>query len=99
MFCLVQGPRSKSLEDMNANIEKNQLWLRQTRRKAFYAAVASDHFREGAEKLLQVSMGSLYKTFFYEMKNKLTNLKKSIQLMCNLQVSTDIFKYCKNMFY
>lgn len=66
MFCPVQGSRTKALEEMNGNMEKNQLWLRKTRRKAFYTGVACDNFREGAEKLLQVSTVSLYKTFFYE---------------------------------
>ncbi|XP_049457361.1 solute carrier family 12 member 1 [Epinephelus fuscoguttatus] len=49
------GPRSEALEEMNAGMEKNQLWLRKTKRKAFYAAVACDSFREGAESLLQAS--------------------------------------------
>ncbi|XP_037343067.2 solute carrier family 12 member 1 isoform X2 [Pungitius pungitius] len=50
-----EGPRSETLEEMNANMEKNQLWLRKTQRKAFYAAVACNCFREGAESLLQAS--------------------------------------------
>lgn len=100
MFCPVQGPRSKALEEVNANMEKNQLWLRKTSRKAFYAAVACDNFREGAEKLLQVSTVSLYETFYFmKMNNKPTNLEKSIKLMCNRQVSIDIFKCCRNRFY
>lgn len=49
------GPRSEALEDLNCNMEKNQLWLRKTKRKAFYTAVASDNFREGAASLLQAS--------------------------------------------
>lgn len=35
-------------------MEKNQLWLRKSKRKAFYAAVACDEFRDGTESLLQV---------------------------------------------
>ncbi|KAM8893684.1 solute carrier family 12 member 1 isoform 2-T2 [Spinachia spinachia] len=50
-----EGPRSETLEEMNAGMEKNQLWLRKTERKAFYAAVACNSFREGAESLLQAS--------------------------------------------
>ncbi|XP_075933843.1 solute carrier family 12 member 1 isoform X1 [Anarhichas minor] len=49
------GPRSEILEEMNAGMEKNQLWLRKTKRKAFYAAVACERFREGTESLLQAS--------------------------------------------
>ncbi|XP_029312620.1 solute carrier family 12 member 1 isoform X2 [Cottoperca gobio] len=49
------GPRSEALEEMNAGMEKNQLWLRKTKRKAFYSAVACDSFRQGTESLLQAS--------------------------------------------
>uniref|UniRef100_A0A3B4UUE6 Solute carrier family 12 member 1 n=1 Tax=Seriola dumerili TaxID=41447 RepID=A0A3B4UUE6_SERDU len=49
------GPRSEALQDMNAGMEKNQQWLKKTKRKAFYAAVACDEFREGTESLLQAS--------------------------------------------
>ncbi|XP_070785986.1 solute carrier family 12 member 1 isoform X2 [Enoplosus armatus] len=49
------GPRSEALEEMNAGMEKNQLWLRKIKRKAFYAAVACEDFREGTESLLQAS--------------------------------------------
>uniref|UniRef100_A0A4W6CBN0 Solute carrier family 12 member 1 n=1 Tax=Lates calcarifer TaxID=8187 RepID=A0A4W6CBN0_LATCA len=49
------GPRSEALQEMNAGMEKNQQWLRKTKRKAFYAAVACDSFREGTESLLQAS--------------------------------------------
>ncbi|XP_042262818.1 solute carrier family 12 member 1 [Thunnus maccoyii] len=49
------GPRSEALEEMNSGMEKNQLWLRKTKRKAFYAAVACESFREGTESLLQAS--------------------------------------------
>ncbi|XP_059209145.1 solute carrier family 12 member 1 [Centropristis striata] len=49
------GPRSEALAEMNAGMEKNQLWLRKTKRKAFYAAVACDSFRQGTESLLQAS--------------------------------------------
>uniref|UniRef100_A0A8C3ALX0 Solute carrier family 12 member 1 n=1 Tax=Cyclopterus lumpus TaxID=8103 RepID=A0A8C3ALX0_CYCLU len=52
---VIVGPRSEVLEEMNAGMEKNQLWLRKTKRKAFYAAVACDRFRDGAESLLQAS--------------------------------------------
>ncbi|XP_047437168.1 solute carrier family 12 member 1 [Mugil cephalus] len=49
------GPRSEALEEMNSGMEKNQYWLRKTKRKAFYTAVACDSFREGTESLLQAS--------------------------------------------
>lgn len=47
---------------MNSGMERNQLWLRKTKRKAFYAAVACDEFRQGAESLLQVSVVTIHKT-------------------------------------
>uniref|UniRef100_A0A669DF74 Solute carrier family 12 member 3 n=1 Tax=Oreochromis niloticus TaxID=8128 RepID=A0A669DF74_ORENI len=49
------GPRSETFEEMNNAMEKNQLWLKKKKRKAFYAAVACDNFREGTESLLQAS--------------------------------------------
>ncbi|CAJ1049371.1 solute carrier family 12 member 1 [Xyrichtys novacula] len=49
------GPKAEALNDMNASMEKNQLWLRKTKRKAFYAAVACEEFREGTDSLLQAS--------------------------------------------
>ncbi|XP_056463591.1 solute carrier family 12 member 1 [Gadus chalcogrammus] len=49
------GPRWKVLQEMNAGMEKNQLWLHKNKRKAFYTAVASDDFRQGADALLQSS--------------------------------------------
>nr|BAH20440.1 NaKCl cotransporter NKCC2 [Takifugu obscurus] len=52
---LFVGPRSEALEEINACMEKNQLWLTKTKRKAFYTAVACEDFRAGAESLLQVS--------------------------------------------
>ncbi|XP_028256816.1 solute carrier family 12 member 1 [Parambassis ranga] len=49
------GPRSAALQEMNSGMEKNQMWLRKNNRKAFYAAVACDNFRDGAAALLQAS--------------------------------------------
>ncbi|XP_074522104.1 solute carrier family 12 member 1 isoform X2 [Halichoeres trimaculatus] len=49
------GPRSEALEEMNSGMERNQLWLRKQKRKAFYAAVACEEFREGTNSLLQAS--------------------------------------------
>uniref|UniRef100_A0AAX7UXF4 Solute carrier family 12 member 3 n=1 Tax=Astatotilapia calliptera TaxID=8154 RepID=A0AAX7UXF4_ASTCA len=49
------GPRSETVDEMNNAMEKNQLLLKKKKRKAFYAAVACDNFREGAESLLQAS--------------------------------------------
>lgn len=42
-------------------MEKNQLWLRKTKRKAFYTPVVCKDFRAGAESLLQVSADSIQK--------------------------------------
>lgn len=55
--CLLfsQGPRGEALEEINAASEKNLLWLRKKKRKAFYTAVACENFRAGAESMLQVS--------------------------------------------
>uniref|UniRef100_A0A8C6M8H4 Solute carrier family 12 member 1 n=1 Tax=Nothobranchius furzeri TaxID=105023 RepID=A0A8C6M8H4_NOTFU len=49
------GPRSEIYQEMNAGMEKNQQWLNKTKRKAFYAGVACDNFREGTESLLLAS--------------------------------------------
>uniref|UniRef100_A0A3P9P1S3 Solute carrier family 12 member 1 n=1 Tax=Poecilia reticulata TaxID=8081 RepID=A0A3P9P1S3_POERE len=49
------GPRSEIMPEMNNGMERNQQWLHKNKRKAFYAAVACDNFREGAETLLQAS--------------------------------------------
>uniref|UniRef100_A0AAR2JE63 Solute carrier family 12 member 3 n=1 Tax=Pygocentrus nattereri TaxID=42514 RepID=A0AAR2JE63_PYGNA len=49
------GPRVERQQEMSASMEQNQVWLNQQKRKAFYAAVASESFREGAESLLQAS--------------------------------------------
>ena len=84
----LQGPRSEALEEMNAGMEKNQLWLRKSKRKAFYAAVACDSFREGTESLLQVSVVKRYNAFLQLKRNKPANPEKSTDLMCNLRVLT-----------
>ncbi|XP_038557279.1 solute carrier family 12 member 1 [Micropterus salmoides] len=49
------GPRSEALKEMNNGIEKNQMWLLKAKRKAFYAAVVGENFRDGAKSLLQAS--------------------------------------------
>ncbi|XP_077050762.1 solute carrier family 12 member 1 [Siphateles boraxobius] len=49
------GPRDKSLQDINAVVQQNQLWLQKQKRKAFYTPVASENLRDGAEALLQAS--------------------------------------------
>ncbi|XP_067104584.1 solute carrier family 12 member 1 isoform X1 [Osmerus mordax] len=50
---VLTGPRSDVLLDMNSKMETNQQWLNKKKRKAFYAAVACDTFREGTQILLQ----------------------------------------------
>uniref|UniRef100_A0A674ATV5 Solute carrier family 12 member 3 n=1 Tax=Salmo trutta TaxID=8032 RepID=A0A674ATV5_SALTR len=55
LTCEVFGPRTETLTDVNAGMEKNQMWLNKKKRKAFYAAVACDSFRQGTEILLQAS--------------------------------------------
>ncbi|KAL1007558.1 hypothetical protein UPYG_G00088350 [Umbra pygmaea] len=49
------GSRTKIVRDLNAGMEANQKWLNNHKRKAFYAAVACDNFRQGTESLLQAS--------------------------------------------
>lgn len=56
--------RSEALEEINAVTEKNQLWLRKIKRKAFYTPVACKDFRAGTESLLQVSVDSIQKSKF-----------------------------------
>lgn len=48
------------MTDVNAGMEKNQMWLNKKKRKAFYAAVACDSFRQGTEILLQVHLHIYY---------------------------------------
>ncbi|KAJ8398255.1 hypothetical protein AAFF_G00428250 [Aldrovandia affinis] len=49
------GPRAEILPGMNAGMEEHQAWLNKRKRQAFYAAVASDNFRDGAQSLLQAA--------------------------------------------
>ncbi|XP_036420442.1 solute carrier family 12 member 1 [Colossoma macropomum] len=49
------GPRLERQQEISMCMEQNQVWLNQQKRKAFYAAVASETFREGAASLLQAS--------------------------------------------
>uniref|UniRef100_A0AAQ5XJY9 Solute carrier family 12 member 1 n=1 Tax=Amphiprion ocellaris TaxID=80972 RepID=A0AAQ5XJY9_AMPOC len=55
LTCEVFVVGSTALQDLNAGMERNQMYLRKTKRKAFYAAVACDNFRDGTESLLQAS--------------------------------------------
>lgn len=68
-----QGPRSEAMEEINASMEKNQMWLRKTKRKAFYTAVACEDFRAGAESLLQVSAFVIYKKKSQPKEHNATN--------------------------
>uniref|UniRef100_A0A8C6TC51 Solute carrier family 12 member 1 n=1 Tax=Neogobius melanostomus TaxID=47308 RepID=A0A8C6TC51_9GOBI len=52
-YGLCVGPRAEALEEMNANMEKNQMYLRKAKRKAFYTAVVYEDFRNGTMSLLQ----------------------------------------------
>ena len=65
-----QGPKSDVIQEMSAEMEKNQLWLRKNKRKAFYAGVISENFREGTETLLQVSIGTLYTIYLWQIRIK-----------------------------
>ncbi|NWQ94558.1 S12A1 protein, partial [Burhinus bistriatus] len=49
------GPRKLCVKEMNSGIAKKQAWLTKNKRKAFYAAVAADSFRDGVKSLLQAS--------------------------------------------
>ncbi|NXL81000.1 S12A1 protein, partial [Leptocoma aspasia] len=49
------GPRKLCVKEMNSGMEKKQTWLTKNKRKAFYAAVAADSFRDGVKSLLQAS--------------------------------------------
>lgn len=51
----MQGPRKLCVKEMNSGMAKKQAWLTKNKRKAFYAAVAADSFRDGVRSLLQVS--------------------------------------------
>ncbi|XP_064312442.1 solute carrier family 12 member 1 isoform X2 [Phalacrocorax carbo] len=49
------GPRKLCVKEMNSGMAKKQDWLTKNKRKAFYAAVAADSFRDGVKSLLQAS--------------------------------------------
>ncbi|KAJ6664109.1 hypothetical protein lerEdw1_008324 [Lerista edwardsae] len=49
------GPRKLCVTEMNRGMATKQAWLTKNKRKAFYAAVAADSFREGVKSLLQAS--------------------------------------------
>ncbi|KFU87270.1 Solute carrier family 12 member 1 [Chaetura pelagica] len=49
------GPRKLCVKEMNSGMAKKQAWLTKNKRKAFYAAVAAESFREGVKSLLQAS--------------------------------------------
>lgn len=52
---VTQGPRKLCVREMNSGMTTKQAWLAKNKRKAFYAAVAADSFRDGVRSLLQVS--------------------------------------------
>ncbi|XP_070619408.1 solute carrier family 12 member 1 isoform X2 [Erythrolamprus reginae] len=49
------GPRKLCVTEMNSGMTTKQAWLGKNKRKAFYAAVAADSFRDGVKSLLQAS--------------------------------------------
>ncbi|KAM4678153.1 solute carrier family 12 member 1 isoform 1-T1 [Discoglossus pictus] len=49
------GSRKQTVKEMNNGMLKKQNWLTKNKRKAFYAGVAADNFREGVRSLLQAS--------------------------------------------
>ncbi|XP_063782125.1 solute carrier family 12 member 1 isoform X1 [Pseudophryne corroboree] len=49
------GPRKQAVKEMNSGMSKKQKWLTKNKKKAFYAAVAADSFRDGVRTLLQAS--------------------------------------------
>ncbi|KAL7980057.1 hypothetical protein Chor_001325 [Crotalus horridus] len=49
------GPRKLCVTEMNSGMTTKQAWLVKNKRKAFYAAVAADSFRDGVRSLLQAS--------------------------------------------
>ncbi|KAM6060515.1 solute carrier family 12 member 1 isoform 2-T3 [Theristicus caerulescens] len=49
------GPRKLCVKEMNSGMAKKQDWLTKNKRKAFYAAVAAESFRDGVKSLLQAS--------------------------------------------
>uniref|UniRef100_A0A3B5BKL6 Solute carrier family 12 member 1 n=1 Tax=Stegastes partitus TaxID=144197 RepID=A0A3B5BKL6_9TELE len=53
--CIVISLSTNAKLEMNAGMERNQLYLRKANRKAFYAAVTCNNFREGTDSLLQAS--------------------------------------------
>ncbi|XP_047678075.1 solute carrier family 12 member 1 [Tachysurus fulvidraco] len=50
-----EGPQLEQQQELSDHIEQNQLWLNHQKRKAFYAAVATDSFCDGVKSMLQAS--------------------------------------------
>ncbi|XP_068128614.1 solute carrier family 12 member 1 [Hyperolius riggenbachi] len=49
------GPRKQAVKEMNSGMLRKQEWLTKEKRKAFYAAVADDTFRDGVRTLMQAA--------------------------------------------
>ncbi|KAF7241514.1 Solute carrier family 12 member 1 [Varanus komodoensis] len=49
------GPRKLCVTEMNSGMATKQAWLTKNKRRAFYAGVAADSFRDGVKSLLQAS--------------------------------------------
>lgn len=86
----MQGPRKLCVKEMNSGMAKKQAWLTKNKRKAFYAAVAADSFRDGVKSLLQVSflftehIGECYIKAAFYVKHCCLLVKNSYVYMDNV---------------
>ncbi|KAG9337033.1 hypothetical protein JZ751_029892, partial [Albula glossodonta] len=47
------GSKDETMKDIAASMERNQMWLNDKKRKAFFAGIRGNSFRDGVENLLQ----------------------------------------------
>ncbi|KAJ3593093.1 hypothetical protein NHX12_005430 [Muraenolepis orangiensis] len=87
------GPRWKVLQEMNASMEKNQMWLNKTKRKAFYTAVASEDYRQGVEALLQASgLGRLNDAFDFEYGTVVLRMPQGLDMSRFVEEEEEMMK-------
>ncbi|KAI1904067.1 hypothetical protein AGOR_G00001860 [Albula goreensis] len=48
------GSKDETMKDIATSMERNQMWLNDKKRKAFFAGIRGNSFRDGVENLLQV---------------------------------------------
>ncbi|XP_069758934.1 solute carrier family 12 member 1 isoform X2 [Narcine bancroftii] len=52
---VIMGPQKQTVNEIGMTVDKYQQWLSKNKKKAFFAAVAGNHLRDGVKCLLQAS--------------------------------------------